>query len=92
MGNEGSARIFQADCLGDRLRDRLNLDADPTSRNMALVFELLNNEFDVLRWNIKSDTDGPSRGRKYRCIDPNHFAPNVKVGPPEFPLFTGASI
>ena len=45
---------------------------------MALIFELLNNESDVFRWNIESDTDGPSLGRKYRCIDPNHFTLNVE--------------
>jgi hypothetical protein len=86
LSNEGSFWILQSDCFRHRRSDILNLHPDPTSRDMALFFQLLNNEFYGFRRNIKSDSDGPSRRRKYRCIDPNHFPPDVKAGSSRVPF------
>src|ERR1019366_787082 len=45
---------------------------------MSLIPELLDNELNGFRRNIERHPDRPSRRRKYRGIDPNHFAPDVE--------------
>ena len=62
----GSFWILQSDCFSHRRSDILQLHPDPTSRDMALVFQLLNNEFDGFRRNESWPGHDGHRGRKWR--------------------------
>ena len=73
-------------------RHRLDLHADPAARDRALVLELGDDRLDGRGRDGEGDADRAARRREDRGVDADHLPSVSKVGPPELPLFTGASI
>jgi hypothetical protein len=57
IGNHGACGLFQANGIGEVLRDRLDLHADITTCNLALGFQLGHDARDSFGGNVKADAD-----------------------------------
>jgi hypothetical protein len=92
FSNNCADRILEPNCLGKHRGDRLNLHAEPASRDVSLILELPDDECDGFGWNSKCNADYPPEGETIAVLTPITSPLTLKVGPPEFPSFTGASI
>ena len=92
LGDKCTLSSLQAGVLCDVGSDRLNLKADPTAANKPLVLKLSNYRLYGLSRNVEGMPTDPPDGEKIAVLIPMTFPSTSKVGPPELPLFTGASI
>ena len=91
-GDQRALGRLQAEALGDLRRDRLDLHADPAARDGALVLERGDHVLGDFGGNGEADADVPPEGEKIAVLTPTTSPCALKVGPPELPRFTGASI
>ena len=73
-------------------RDRLHLHAEPASRDIALVLELVDDELRVAAGMSKPMPTEPPDGEKIAVFTPITLPFMSNAGPPELPLLIGASI
>ena len=93
LGDQRAVRRLQAEAVGDVGVDRLDLHADPSARHRALVLELADHDRLTVSAGIaKAMPTEPPDGEKIAVLTPMTLPSTSKVGPPELPLFTGASI
>ena len=83
---------FQAQAVGDLVGDRLDLHADPAARDRALVLQRGDDRLGGLGRDGEADADAAAGRREDRGVDADDLAFVLKVGPPELPRLTGASI
>src|SRR3984893_8623281 len=71
---------FQAETIGDFLGHRLNLDANPTPRDHAFVFQRRDDGLRGLGGNGKTNADTSAPGRENRRIDADHLTLGIESG------------
>src|SRR5262249_60523663 len=91
-GDQCAFGSFRAEAFGDVGSDRLNLHADPTAGDHPLVLELGDDRLTVSAGTSKAMPTDPPEGEKIAVLTPMTLPSMSKVGPPELPLLTGASI
>ena len=78
LGDQRALRRLEAEVLGDLGRDRLNLHADPTAGDAALVLELGDDRLHRLGRDREGDADRPAGRREDRGVDADHVAVDVE--------------
>src|SRR5581483_4541739 len=89
FGNQSTLRLLQAEAVGDILGHRLDLHADPTARDRAMVLELTDDGLDRVGGDRKGNADGTAGRREDRRIDADHIAFGVERGTARIALVHG---
>src|SRR6185369_1063876 len=78
FGNERAFRLLEAEAVGDVLRHRLDLHADPAARDRAMVLELTDDAGHRFRRDRKRDDDRTTGRREDRRINADHVSFGVE--------------
>ena len=78
FGDQRAFRLLQAEAVGDILRHRLDLHADPAARDRAVVLELADHALDGVGGDREGDADRTARRREDRGVDADHIAFGVE--------------
>ena len=78
LGHQRTFGLLQTEAVGDILRHRLDLNADPTARHRTTLLELRDDRLDGVGGDREGDADRAARRREDRRVDADHVAVGVE--------------
>ena len=92
LRDQRAGGILDPEAIGEVRRHRLDFDPEPAARDRAVVLQLLDDGLDDSLAIAKPIPTLPPEGEKIAVLTPTTSPSALKVGPPELPWLTGASI
>src|SRR5262249_44684539 len=77
-GDERAVRLLEAEALGDRLGDLLDLHSQPTAPRLPVLSELVDHAPGERRGDGEADADRAAAGREDRRVDADYLAREIE--------------
>ena len=78
LRDERALGVLEVEAVGDILRHRLDLHAEPAARDLAVVLQLLHDALGDVARDGEADADAAARRREDRGVDADHLALGVE--------------